>query len=265
MHFEDLQGTLSACIARQRPPLHVGRCFGPPGIRPAPLGRALRRCHDDCTCGAGLTHHKLASHKAGHLQGTLRTGRVSQHACTAKQRPALHVGGYFGPSGTRPAPLRRAGHRCHDTCSCGAGLTHEKLASHKAGHLQGILRTGRARQAPAPQASRLRCTSRDALALLGPSQHPWDLRCIQPKALARVAHPSSPETGLAQRRPLARHLWHLQGASATCTARERLLLHVHGCCGSPGRRPVPLGLALYPAQGASTCGAPLTHQKPALT
>ena len=64
--------------------------------------------------------------------------------------------------------------------------------------------------------------SADALDPQGPDQHPLDVRCIRPKALARSAHP------LPTRKwpSLKRCFWHLQGASGICAARLRLLLDV---------------------------------------
>ena len=156
----DPASTLGTCVASMPRRLHVWRWSYPPETALA-QGRPL----------------------AGHLE-------VLQGAsgdCTAKQRPALHVGGCFGHPGTQPAPLGRPLHRCQDTCTCGAGLTHQKLNSHKAEHLQGTLRTCRARQRPAPQSSGLRCTSGDALAPQGPGQHLWDVCCIDATTLARVA------------------------------------------------------------------------------
>ena len=73
------------------------------------------------------------------------------------------------------------------------------------------------------------------------------------------------ETGLPKGRPLALHLEDMQGASADCTARQRLALQAGGYFGPPGTRPAPLGLALIPAQGACTCGAPQNHKKLAST
>ena len=67
--------------------------------------------------------------------------------------------------------------------------------------------------------------SADALDPDGPDQHPLVVRCIRPKALPRVAHPLPTRNWPS----LKRFLWHLQGASATCAARQRLLLHVGGC------------------------------------
>ena len=58
--------------------------------------------------------------------------------CNATQRLALHVEGCLRLQGTRSAYLERALHQCHDACTCGAGLTLEKLALQKVGHLHGI-------------------------------------------------------------------------------------------------------------------------------
>ena len=85
-----------------------------------------------------------------------------------------------------------------------------------------------------------------------------------PRRLHVWRTPYPPETGLAESRPLARHLSHLQCASATCTARQRLLLHVGECSGPTWTRRASLGLTLHPAQGACACGAPFTQQKLAL-
>ena len=123
--------------------------------------------------------------------------------------------------------------------------------------LNGAFGTCRARQPPSPQGRGCCCMSADALDPQGPDQHPLDVPCIRPKALARVAHPLPTRN----KNCLKRCLWHLHGASATCTARQRLLLHVGGCSGPPGTRPAPFGRSLHPSQGACTCGAPLTHQK----
>ena len=99
--------------------------------------------------------------------------------------------------------------------------------------------------------------SSNALDPKGPDQHPLDVRCIRPKALARVALPL-----LTRNWPsLKRCLWHLQGASATCVARQRLLVHVGGCSKTPGTRPAPFGRSMHPSQGALTCGVSFTHQK----
>ena len=100
--------------------------------------------------------------------------------------------------------------------------------------------------------------SADAPDHQGHDQHPWDVRSIRPTALARVEHPLLPNN----RPSLKRWLWHLKGASAICARRQRLLLLVGGCSGPPGTRPAPFGRSLHLFQGAWTCGAPLTHQKP---
>ena len=70
----------------------------------------------------------------------------------------------------------------------------------------------------------------------------------------RIPYP--PKTGL---------LWHLQGASATCAADQRLLLDVDGCPGPPATRSAPLGRVLHRCFRACMCGAPLTLQKAAFS
>ena len=117
--------------------------------------------------------------------------------------------------------------------------------------------TCRTRQPPGPQGRGCCCMSVDALDPQRPDQDRLDVRFIRPKALARVAHPLPTRNWHS----LKRCLWNLQGASATCTPRQRLLLHVSRCSGPPGTRPAPIGRSLHPSQGACTCGAPLTHQK----
>ena len=72
--------------------------------------------------------------------------------------------------------------------------------------------------------------------------------------------PYPPESGLAGGTPILGYPWHFKGASAACTRRQRLVLHVIACLGPPGTRPAPLGRALHRCHHACTCGAPLTHQ-----
>ena len=62
----------------------------------------------------------------------------------------------------------------------------------------------------------------NALDPQGSHQHPLVVPCIRPKALLRVAHPLHTRNWPS----LKRCLWHLQGASATCAATQKLLLHV---------------------------------------
>ena len=123
--------------------------------------------------------------------------------------------------------------------------------------LNGAFNTCRARQPPAPQARHCRCMSADALVPQGLGQHPWNVRCIDATALARVAHLLPTRNGFS----VKRCLWHLQGASATCAANQTLLLHVGGCPKPTATRRAPLGRALHRCHGACTCGAPRTHQK----
>ena len=99
--------------------------------------------------------------------------------------------------------------------------------------------------------------STDAPNPQGPDQQTLDVRCIRPKALFRVAHPSP----LRNWPSLKRRLWHLKGASVTCTRTQRLLLHVSGCPGPPGTRPSPFGRSLHPSPSVCTCRAPITPQK----
>ena len=144
---------------------------------------------------------------------------------------------------------------------CGAPFTKQKLALENAGHctapltLAWPIRHMYRNAETAAACRRILWAPSERPAPLGLALHPAQGACTCGAPL------NPPQTGLAQGRPLAQHFWHLQGASATCTAKQRLLLHVGGCSGPKEPRPAPFGLALHPAQGACTCGAAFTHQK----
>ena len=99
--------------------------------------------------------------------------------------------------------------------------------------------------------------SADALDPQGLDQHSFDVPCICPKALARVAH----RLLTRNKNSFKRCLWYLQGASPTCVARQRLLPQVGGWSRLRGTSPALFGRSLHPSQGACTCDAPLTHKK----
>ena len=146
-HFK---GASAACARRQRLLLHVIACLGPAGTRPAPLRRALHRCHDACTCGAPLTHQKRPTNFR--LPLALQ-GRVSRLHPKAETAAACH---------SMPWPSR-------DPASilgtCAASMPRRlhvwrtPYPLEKAHQFQATLGTSRARQPPAPEGRDCCCMS----------------------------------------------------------------------------------------------------------
>ena len=207
-----LQGTFSTCRARRPPALQGSdrRCTS--GVAPAPQGQGQLSWDLCCLQAKALARATLALptrnwpfKRPATCKAPLalagRESRLRHNAATGAARL-----GMLRPPGTRPAPLGLAVHPGEGACTCRACLTHQKLTFHKAGNLQGTFSTCRPHQSPAPQGNEQRCTLAQAPASQGPDQHPWDLRCIQRRRLHVRRLPYPPETGLAQGRPLARHL-----------------------------------------------------------